>query len=151
MSERLEKYLAFLSESIEYFQKKLEGVDRDRYFADRDIRSILDKTINDMILTVTDISKEFLKAKGRLVPDTYRDRVLACHEFIGDVVLKVAPLTKNRNEMIHQYLKINWQNVMIVKNKIRDIEQFADEVRNNLPGVADIDNEDEHPTPDPRG
>ena len=54
-SNRLEKYLSFLDETIEYFQDKVVGVDRDRYISDRDIRSILDKTMNDMILCIADI------------------------------------------------------------------------------------------------
>ncbi len=58
-----------------------------------------------------------------------KDTVLACNEFLGDVVLKVAPLTRHRNETIHQYLKINWQNIITVKNKIHDIENFVDKIK----------------------
>lgn len=58
-----ERLIAFLKESLEYFEKKFTGVDRDRYFADRDIRNILDKTINDIILCIVDICEELLKSK----------------------------------------------------------------------------------------
>lgn len=131
-SNKLEKYLSFLDESIEYFQRKIEGIDRDRYISDRDVRSILDKTINDIILCTVDISKELLKNKKRNVPDTYKDIVLACFEFVGKTVLKVAPLTSSRNETIHQYLKINWQNIINVKKKLYDIEDFATAVKETL-------------------
>ena len=123
-SNKLEKYLSFLDETIEYFQDKVVGVDRDRYISDRDIRSILDKTMNDMILCIADISKELLRSKKRSIPDTYRDMVLACHEILGGVTLKVAPLTRSRNETIHEYLKINWQNIVIAKNKLQDIRVY---------------------------
>jgi hypothetical protein len=43
MSDR-QRLLAFLDDSLEYFEKKIALADRDRYFADRDIRSILDQT-----------------------------------------------------------------------------------------------------------
>lgn len=49
------RLLAFLDESLDYFLAKSEGVSRDRYFADRDVRSILDKTINDIILCIVDL------------------------------------------------------------------------------------------------
>jgi hypothetical protein len=49
MVNRSKKLFLFLNESIEYFLQKLESVDKDIYFADRDIRSILDKTLNDII------------------------------------------------------------------------------------------------------
>ena len=124
MSDKTSKLFSFIEDSINYFLTKIEGVERDRYFADRDIRSILDKTINDIILCIIDISEECLKQNERAIPDTYRDTILACYEFFGDVVLKIAPLVKHRNELIHQYLKVNWQNIITVKNRITDIRAF---------------------------
>jgi uncharacterized protein YutE (UPF0331/DUF86 family) len=125
MDDKYNKLFLFLNETIEYFIQKLEDVDKDKYFADRDIRNILDKTINDIILCIVDISEELLKAHKKNIPETYKDTILSCYEFIGDTALKVAPLTKHRNEIIHQYLKINWQNIITVKNKISDIREFA--------------------------
>ena len=130
---RLEGLLAFLNETVEYFLVKVKGVGRDRYVADRDIRSILDKSINDMILCVVDISEEVLKGHGRSIPETYKDTVLACYEFLGDAALKVAPLVKHRNETIHQYLKINWQNIITVRERIPDIREFEGKVRQSAP------------------
>ena len=130
---RLEGLLAFLNETVEYFLVKVKGVGRDRYVADRDIRSILDKSINDMILCVVDISEEVLKGHGRSIPETYKDTVLACYEFLGDAALKVAPLVKHRNETIHQYLKINWQNIITVQERIPDIREFEGKVRQSAP------------------
>lgn len=127
--DRHERLFAFLEETIVYFIPKLEGVDRDRYFADRDIRNILDKTINDIILCMVDIAEECLKTKGRTIPDTYKDTILACHELLGDVTLKVAPLVKRRNEAIHQYLKANWQNIIAVKTRIPEIREFNDKAK----------------------
>ena len=123
------KLFAFIDETTDYFLSKAKEVDRDRYFADRDIRNILDKSINDIILCLVDISEECLKKNRRNIPDTYRDTILACHEFIGDVVLKIAPLVKHRNEMIHLYLKINWQNIKVVKNKVDEIREFVDKMK----------------------
>lgn len=130
--KKVEQLFSFLNETLEYFLSRVEVVDRDRYFADRDKRNILDKSINDIILCLVDISEECLKKHKRAIPDTYRDTILACHEFVGDIVLKMAPLVKHRNEMIHQYLKVNWQNIIVVKNKIEDIRQFALTVNNKL-------------------
>jgi uncharacterized protein YutE (UPF0331/DUF86 family) len=124
MNHRLNKLLPFLAETIDYFLRKVEGIDRDRYFADRDIRNILDKSINDIILCIVDISEEILKEHKRNIPETYKDTILACYEFIGDTALKIAPLIKHRNETVHQYLKINWQNIITVKDKIPDIREF---------------------------
>ena len=130
--KRVERLFSFLNETIEYFSSRMEGVDRDRYFADRDRRNILDKSINDIILCLVDIAEECLKRNNRTIPDTYKDTILACHEFVGDIVLKVAPLVKHRNETIHQYLKVNWENIKVVKNSIKDIEEFFNKIRRKL-------------------
>lgn len=129
MNHRLNRLLSFLTETIDYFLRKIEGVDRDRYFADRDIRNILDKSINDIILCIVDISEEILKGHKRNIPETYKDTVLACYEFIGDIALKIAPLVKHRNETIHQYLKINWQNIITVKDRVPDIREFIERTK----------------------
>ncbi|MGA3112861.1 MAG: hypothetical protein ABSF90_00350 [Syntrophobacteraceae bacterium] len=44
--DRSTRLLAFMDETIIYFLARSENVDRDLYFADRDIRNILDKAIN---------------------------------------------------------------------------------------------------------
>lgn len=132
MNNKIDKLFFFLDETIDYFLQKIEGIDRDRYFADRDIRNILDKTINDIILCAVDISEEVLKANKRAIPETYKDTVLACYEFTGEMALKIAPLTKHRNETIHQYLKINWQNIVTVKNKLSEIREFAERAKSCL-------------------
>ncbi len=137
MDERIKKLVDFMEDTIGYFLSKVEGVDRDRYFADRDIRNILDKTINDIILCMVDIAEECLKQKGRSIPDTYKDTILACHEFTGDIVLKVAPLVKHRNEAIHQYLKINWQNIKTIKLRISDIRTFINKAKALLKDTCD--------------
>ncbi len=128
------RLFAFIDETIEYFLSRIEGVDRDFYFADRDKRNILDKSINDIILCLIDIAEECLKKNKRTIPDTYRDTILACHEFIGDSVLKIAPLVKHRNETIHQYLKVNWQNILIIKSQIDEIKEFVEKMRKLLIG-----------------
>lgn len=121
-----------MDETIDYFLSRIEMVDRDRYFADRDKRNILDKSINDIILCIVDISEECLKKNRRGIPSTYRDTILACHEFTGEIVLKIAPLVKHRNEAIHNYLRINWQNITVVKNKIEDIKKFVEKMKDIL-------------------
>jgi uncharacterized protein YutE (UPF0331/DUF86 family) len=129
MNDRLNSLLTFMDETIDYFFRKLEGVDRNLYFADRDIRNILDKTINDLILCMVDIAEECLRRRGRAVPNTYKDTLLACYEFLGGAATAVAPLVKHRNETIHLYLKTNWQNIVTVKNRIPQIRTFVQSVK----------------------
>jgi len=130
--KKTEGLLAFIDETISYFLSKAEGVDRDVYFADRDKRYILDKSINDIILCLVDIAEECLKKHNKSIPDTYRDTILACHELLGGIVLKIAPLVKHRNEAVHQYLKVNWQNIVTIMDRVNDIRQFVVAARKAL-------------------
>lgn len=132
VDRKVKRLFSFIDETIGYFLSKLKGVNRDCYIADRDIRNILDKTLNDIILCLIDIAEECLKKNKRDLPDTYRDTLLACYEFVGDISLKIAPLVKHRNEAIHQYLNLNWHNIVIVRNKIGDIKEFLDKMRKAL-------------------
>lgn len=129
MDKKLKKLIDYLSETIEYFLQKIQNVDKDLYFANRDIRYILDKSINDIILCIVDICEEILKINKRSIPDTYKDTILACYEFIGELALKLAPLAKCRNEIVHQYLKVNWQNIQIVYNKITEIQELIKKIK----------------------
>ena len=130
--DKVRRLFEFLEETSKYFLAKVEKADRDLYFADRDMRTILDKTINDIILCLVDIAEECLKKHGKRIPDTYKDTILACYDLVGDVALKVAPLVKHRNEAIHQYLKVNWQNIVVVKNRLPEIGEFAEKARGFL-------------------
>ncbi len=66
------------------------------------------------------------------ISGTYKDTVLACYEFVGGSTLKVAPLTKHRNEVVHQYLKINRQNILTVKNRVPEIRDFEERIRQSF-------------------
>jgi uncharacterized protein YutE (UPF0331/DUF86 family) len=130
--DKVNRLLSFAGETVRYFLTKVENVERDRYLADRDLRSILDKTINDLILCLVDLAQECLKKHRRTIPDTYKDTILACYDILGEGVLSVAPLVKHRNETIHQYLKVNWQNILVVKNRITAIEEFIETAQKAL-------------------
>ncbi|MCX8069984.1 MAG: hypothetical protein N2738_05710 [Thermodesulfovibrionales bacterium] len=45
-TDRFMKLKVFIEDTIEFFRIRLDGVDKDRYFADRDRRYILDKCSN---------------------------------------------------------------------------------------------------------
>ena len=84
--DKIEKLLGFIEESIEYFQTKIKDVNKDQYLADRDIRNILDKTINDIILCIVDLAEECLKKHKKGIPDTYKDTILACQRSLSQII-----------------------------------------------------------------
>jgi len=69
MNKKLKKLIDYLSETIEYFLQKIQNVNEDLYFANRDIRYILDKSINDIILCIVDICEEILKINKSFISE----------------------------------------------------------------------------------
>lgn len=113
---------------MDIYIKILDSTDRKVYFSEQIIRKAIDKTLNDIILACIDLTTVFLRIKKRVVPKNYRDIILSSHEFVGDLSYKIAPLIKCRNEAIHGYLKINWENVKVIKNAKDDILSYANKI-----------------------
>ena len=109
--------IAFLKEEISYFKVKSKGVSFDRFTSDKDLRKILNATLNEIILATVDLAGECLRKAGKRVPNTYREIILTTKDILGDIALKAAPLAKLRNETIHEYMNINWKNVQYLRTK----------------------------------
>lgn len=108
--------IAFLKEEISYFRTKSIGITFDDFASDKDLRKILNATLNEIVLATVDLAGECLKKAKKRVPNTYREIILSTRDVLGDSALKTAPLAKLRNETIHEYMNINWKNVQYLRN-----------------------------------
>lgn len=125
---KIKQLHVFIQQEMDIYIKILDSTDRKVYFSEQIIRKAIDKTLNDIILACIDLTTVFLRIKKRVVPKNYRDIILSSHEFVGDLSYKIAPLIKCRNEAIHGYLKINWENVKVIKNAKDDILSYANKI-----------------------
>ena len=117
--------LAFLKEEISYFKTKSKGITFDDFTSDKDLRKILNSTLNEIVLATVDLAGECLKKAGKRIPNTYREIILSTRELLGDIAIKAAPLAKLRNETIHEYMNVNWKNVQYLKSKgIKVVEGY---------------------------
>lgn len=129
MKDKIERIAEFIMEETTFFEETVRNLDKESYIANPILRRAVDKSINDIILALVDISMNLLRVKKRTLPKTYKQIILSTFEFVGDVVYKVAPLVKCRNETIHNYMNINWENVKTIKNSLNEIRQFVEKVR----------------------
>lgn len=123
--KKLISRIDFLAKEMDYFSVKVKGVTRDQYFADPDIRHILNSCINDIILCCVDIAANVMLLSNSKPSRSYRETVLSAFEFLGDIVYSIAPLTKRRNEVTHEYLKLNWDNIQDIKESLSKIREFS--------------------------
>lgn len=117
--------IAFLKEEISYFKTKSKGVTYDIFISDKDLRKILNATLNELVLATIDLAGECLRKSQKRIPNTYREIILSTKEILGNTALKAATLAKLRNETIHEYMNINWKNIQYLRTKgIRIIEEY---------------------------
>ncbi len=109
--------IAFLKEEILYFKKKSKGITYDIFVSDKDLRKILNATLNEIVLATVDLAGECLRKSQKRIPNTYREIILLTREILGDIALKAAPLAKLRNETIHEYMNINWKNIQYLRSR----------------------------------
>ena len=123
--KQLYDIVSFIKEETAYFQKKARDVRYDDFASDRDLRKILNATLNELVLATVDLAGECLRKAGMRVPTTYKEIILSTRELLGSIALKTAPLAKLRNETIHEYMKVNWKNVQFMRaSGIENITAF---------------------------
>jgi uncharacterized protein YutE (UPF0331/DUF86 family) len=115
--EKVYSILSFLEEELLYFKEKSKGVSYEDFVSNKDLRKILNATLNELVLAMVDIGGECLRKANRRVPTTYKEIILSTREILGDIALKAAPLAKLRNETVHEYMNINWKNIQYLKSK----------------------------------
>ncbi len=125
--------LSFLKEEIEYFEAKAKDITFEDFTSNKDLRKILNSTLNELVLALVDLAGECLRKGGRRVPTTYREIILTTGEILGDIAIKAGPLAKLRNETIHEYMNLNWKNIQYLRAKgLGIIREYVDIAENIL-------------------
>lgn len=132
MKDKITRIVNFIRSEIAFFEETVSNLNKDTYIANPILRRAVDKRLNDIILSLADFSMNLLRFKKRILPKTYREIILSTYEFVGDVAYKIVPLIRCRNETIHEYMNINWENVKTVKNSIKEILNFVEKVKNSV-------------------
>lgn len=107
--------LSFLREETDYFEQKSKDVVYEEFASNKDLRKILNATLNDLVLALVDLAGECLRKSGIRVPTTYREIILSTREIVGKTALSAAPLAKMRNETVHEYMNVNWKNIQFLR------------------------------------
>ncbi len=119
--QQIYNIVSFIKEETVYFQDKARGISYDDFLSDKDLRKILNATLNELVLATVDLAGECLRKARMKVPITYKEIILSTRELLGAVAMKTAPLAKLRNETVHEYMKINWKNIQFMRTSGIDI------------------------------
>lgn len=77
IDEKVYSILSFLKEESDYFETKAKDVTFEEFASNKDLRKILNATLNELVLALVDLAGECLRKRGRRVPTTYREIILS--------------------------------------------------------------------------
>ena len=124
----IEEYLSQISE--------FKDISLEKYSKDWKIQRIVERTLQMMIESCTDIAAHIISDKRYRVPKTYSDtfRILYENGILSEDLFKTMDkMTKFRNIIVHQYDKVDAEIVIgILKKNLNDFLQFKDVILKEL-------------------
>ncbi len=110
----------------------LRARSRSEFDQDPYLRDIVERNLELAAQCVIDISHRIITLTGAPKPQDYYGAILQMGE-LGVVppefARRLAPLAGLRNILIHEYLKIDWDEVHKNLDRLEEISRFADFVR----------------------
>lgn len=127
----IERRLDELSERLARLQplreKSRAEFDRDPY-----LRDIVERNLEVAVQCCIDISHRIISLENARKPIDYYDAILRLGELgvlPANFARHLAPLASFRNILVHEYLNVDWDQVYDNLQQIKDLEQFADSIR----------------------
>ena len=132
-----------LSELGTYYGQIKEFADIiiDNYKNDWKTQRIVERTLQIMIETCTDIASHIISDRGMRPPTTYADtfRVLLENNIINsEMFATMEKMAKFRNVVVHQYEEVDAEIVFVIlKRHLKDFDRFRDVILTYLQGLSE--------------
>ena len=132
-----------LSELETYYGQIKEFADIiiDNYKNDWKTQRIVERTLQIMIETCTDIASHIISDRGMRPPTTYADtfRVLLENNIINsEMFATMEKMAKFRNVVVHQYEEVDAEIVIVIlKRHLKDFDRFRDVILTYLQGLSE--------------
>ena len=132
-----------LSELGTYYGQIKEFADIiiDNYKNDWKTQRIVERTLQIMIETCTDIASHIISDRGMRPPTTYADtfRVLLENNIINsEMFATMEKMAKFRNVVVHQYEEVDAEIlIVILKRHLKDFDRFRDVILTYLQGLSE--------------
>jgi uncharacterized protein YutE (UPF0331/DUF86 family) len=127
----IERRLDELSERLARLQPLS---DRDRIEFDQDpyLRDIVERNLEIAAQCCIDISHRIISLEGARKPVDYYDAILSMGELgvlPAEFARHLPPLAGFRNILVHEYVRLDWDQVVRALHRLEDLERFAALVR----------------------
>ena len=107
------------------------------FHQDAYLRDIAERNLEIAAQCCIDIGNRIISLEGAPKPRDYYESILRLGELgvlPADFAERLAPIAGFRNILVHEYLTVNWDEVYGNLQRLDDLYQFAEYVRNWLRG-----------------
>ncbi len=121
--------------------KEFADITIDNYKNDWKTQRIVERTLQIMIETCTDIASHIISDRGMRPPTTYADtfRILLENKIINpEMFATMEKMAKFRNVVVHQYEKVDAEIVIVIlKRHLKDFDRFKDVILSYMQGLSE--------------
>jgi uncharacterized protein YutE (UPF0331/DUF86 family) len=110
----------------------LRAKSKDDFAADPYLRDIVERNLEVAAQCVLDIAHRLIALSGQQKPRDYYEAILHLGEMgvvPPDFARQLAPLAGFRNILVHEYLQVDWNEVISHLNRLDDLHRLAQAVR----------------------
>lgn len=121
--------------------KEFTDIAIDNYKNDWKTQRIVERTLQIMIETCTDIANHIISDRGMRPPTTYADTFMVLLEnkiMSPEMFATMEKMAKFRNVVVHQYEKVDAEIViLILKRHLNDFDKFKEVILSYLQGLPE--------------
>ncbi len=121
--------------------KEFTDIAIDNYKNDWKNQRIVERTLQIMIETCTDIANHIISDRGMRPPTTYADTFMVLLEnkiMSPEMFATMEKMAKFRNVVVHQYEKVDAEIViLILKRHLNDFDKFKEVILSYLQGLPE--------------
>lgn len=119
---RVLEYLRFLENEFNEIGE-IKKFTMDDYFKDSFKRKIVERWIENLVMSALDIAKVILASERREIPQTYKDTLkIFCSLYIDSQFgEKFSWFASMRNILVHEYLDIKWKRIQRFINEAEEL------------------------------
>lgn len=106
------RHLVFLENELSDLER-FSKVDQTTYVHDKDLKRLIERWVENLVMSALDIAKVVLASEKKQVPDSYADmlRATGLYYFDEKFAEALSSFADLRNIIAHEYLDYRWQRI----------------------------------------
>jgi len=123
---RITESLQFISQEMMEFETEYANITWQEYEADRKIQKIMERTVENILTALIEVSGSILTQEGISV-ENYANALRKCAKLFNlslEEQQSIEKLANIRNRLVHRYLNLKWQAINMYKTNRHLIQKL---------------------------